>query len=145
MRITSPAFETEERIPTEFTCDGQDVSPPVNFENVPPEAKSLVLIMDDPDSPSGTFAHWLVWNLPPDVKGIEEDKMADHEVEGTNDFGNIGYGGPCPGSGVHRYFFRLYALDSELDLPATTTRHDLEEAMEDHIIEETELVGLYGR
>lgn len=145
MRLTSPVFETEERIPTEFTCDGQDINPPLNFDSVPSKAKSLVLIMDDPDSPDGTFVHWVMWNIPADSKGIEEDQMADSEVEGTNDFGNVGYGGPCPDSGVHRYFFKLYALDTKLDLPATTTKVELEEAMDDHIIEETELIGLYGK
>lgn len=145
MRIKSPAFETEERIPTKYTCDDRAISPPLEIKNVPSKAKSLVLIMDDPDSPNGTFVHWLMWNIPSEKTEVEEDQMADQEVEGTNDFGNVGYGGPCPGSGVHRYFFRLYALDITLKLPASTTRDELEEEMEEHILEEAELIGLYGK
>lgn len=145
MKIDSPEFDNEARIPSKYTCDGQDISPPLNFNDLPKGTKSLVLIMDDPDSPSGTFTHWLVWNIPADKKGFEEDYMAGKEVEGTNHFGNVGYGGPCPRSGTHRYYFKLYALDTKLDLPATTSKSEFEVEMDEHVIDEVELVGLYSR
>lgn len=145
MKIESPAFKNEERIPTKYTCDGRNINPPLNFSEVPSQAKSLALIVDDPDSPTGNFTHWIIWNIAVNKKGFEEDYMAGDEVEGTNDFGDIGYGGPCPGSGTHRYFFRLYALDTKLELPATTTKEELEEEIEEHIVDEVDLIGLYNR
>jgi hypothetical protein len=145
MKIISPEFDNEDRIPKKYTCDGDDVSPPLNFNDIPKGTKSLVLIMDDPDSPNGTFTHWLIWNISPDKRGFEEDYLVVEEAEGTNDFGNVGYGGPCPKSGTHRYYFKLYALNATLDLPATTSKSELEVEMDKHVIDEVELVGLYSR
>lgn len=145
MKLTSPAFKNEERIPEKYTCQGKDINPPLNFADIPKKARSLALIVDDPDSPSGNFTHWIIWNIPVDKKGFEEDYLVVDEVEGTNDFGDVGYGGPCPGSGTHRYFFRLFALDTKLKLKATTTKEDLEEKIEDHVLDEIELIGLYSK
>lgn len=142
MKLTS-VFENNGNIPKEYTCDGDDISPELNIEDVPENAKSLVLINDDPDAPMGTWVHWLIWNIPVDTKTI--GKGSKIGVEGTTSFGRTGYGGPCPPSGKHRYFFKLYALDTELDLPESTTKKELEKAMKGHIIEKTELIGMYSR
>jgi len=139
MKLTSPAFEHNQAIPSEYTCDGSDTQPELNIENVPNNAKSLALIMDDPDAPGKTWVHWVVWNIPLDNPIISKG------VQGTTDFGRTGYGGPCPPSGTHRYFFKLYALNSELDLPEGATKKDIEAAMQDHIIEKTELIGTYKK
>ncbi len=145
MQITSPVFEDGARIPTLYTCRGEDVNPPLEIVAVPGEAKSLALIVDDPDAPGQTWVHWLVWNIPADIEEIEEDMVPDVAVLGLNDFDQLEYGGPCPQSGVHRYFFKLYALDTELNLEEGATKDELLEAMEGHIIEEIELVGTYSR
>jgi Raf kinase inhibitor-like YbhB/YbcL family protein len=145
MRITSPAFENYQLIPAKYTCDGQDINPVLVIEGVPEKAKSLVLIMDDPDSPSGDFTHWLVWNIDPQTKEIKEDSVPASAVLGMTDFGKPGYGGPCPGSGTHRYFFKLYALDIVLDLKQGAKKSDLEKAMTGHILAQAELIGKYGR
>ncbi len=144
MEITSSAFEHEGKIPSRYTCDGEDISPPLEFADVPEEAKSLVLVMDDPDALAGTFDHWLAWNIPANTKSIEEGKEPEG-VQGTTDFGRKGYGGPCPPSGEHRYFFKLYALDTELDLPEGSSKEDLEKAMGGHIVEQAVLMGKYSR
>ena len=115
MKITSSAFQEGGNIPSKFTCDGSDTSPPLQITGVPSEAKSLVLIADDPDAPSGLFTHWLVWNIPPQTNSIAEGS-APKGVQGTNDFGKSGYKGPCPPPGTHRYSFKIFALDRELDL-----------------------------
>lgn len=144
MKISS-VFKHGEKIPTENTCDGQNTCPELNIADVPKEAKSLVLIMDDPDAPAGTFVHWVAWNIHRDTKKIEKDSKAGVEGRGTS--GRTGYHGPCPppGHGPHRYFFRLYALDTELSLEEGAERMDLENAMEGHIIAEAELMGTYER
>jgi Raf kinase inhibitor-like YbhB/YbcL family protein len=144
MKITSSAFQESGNIPSKFTCDGSDTSPPLQITGVPSEAKSLVLIADDPDAPGGLFTHWLVWNIPPQTSSIPEGS-APKGIHGTNDFGKSGYGGPCPPSGTHRYYFKLFALDRELNLASSTKRRQLDAAMEGHVIAQGELMGRYSR
>jgi hypothetical protein len=142
IKVFSSAFASNGSIPGKYTCDGQNINPPLEFESIPEEAESLVLIVDDPDASPKTFTHWIVWNIEPVAK-IEEDSIPG--VEGLNDFKKIGYGGPCPPSGTHRYFFRVYALDKTLELKAGAGRKDLENEMIGHIIAEGELMGKYSR
>jgi len=137
MKITSSAFEDNKRIPSEYTCDGEDKMPPLSFEEIPEETKSLVLIIDDPDSPKGVWDHFIIYNIP---------KTGELEgVFGKNTWGKNEYGGPCPGSGEHRYFFKLFALDTILDLREGATKEELLSLMEGHVIEKAELVGRYSR
>ena len=144
MKLTSPAFANNDIIPSEFTCDGADASPPLIISDVPSNAKSLALVMDDPDAPVGTWDHWIAFNIPPSTKQIS--KRAEPEgIAGKNSWGRTGYGGPCPPSGTHRYFFKLYALDTILNLPEGATKKDLEKAMQGHIIAKAELMGTYKR
>src|SRR5437879_6565204 len=119
MEISSPMFEDSVAIPKKYTCDGENINPALTFTAVPVTARSLVLIMDDPDAPSGTFTHWIMWNMDPETILIDEDSFPPDAVQGLNSTGKPGYTGPCPPSGVHRYFFRLFALDTVLDLPPT--------------------------
>lgn len=140
--ITSPVFKNNEMIPRKYTCDGADVNPPLNIRGIPVEAESLVLIVDDPDAPMGTWDHWIVWNIPPEER-IEENRVPG--VEGLNDFRRHSYGGPCPPSGTHRYFFRVYALDAMLDLKPNSRKRDVERAMGRHILAQGEIIGLYRR
>ena len=144
MKITSSAFQQGGNIPSKFSCDGANTSPPLQISDVPPETKSVVLIVDDPDAPSGLFTHWAVWNISPQTSTIAEGN-APKEVHGTNDFGKSGYGGPCPPSGTHRYYFRIFALDRELDLPSGAKRSQLDAAMKGHVIAQGELMGRYAR
>src|SRR3989338_6389030 len=144
MKLISPAFKHNGAIPSEYTCDGEDISPELNIENVPENAKSLALIMDDPDAPAGTWVHWVVWNIPANTKVIPKG-TSPKGVKGKTNFGRLGYGGPCPPSGTHRYFFKLYALDTILNLKEGSSKKDLENAMQGHIIEKTELMGTYKR
>ncbi len=143
MKITSAAFKEGGAIPSKYTCDGDDSSPPLIISDVPKNAKTLALISDDPDAPMGTWVHWVVWNIPADTKEIAEGEAPGEE--GTTDFGRTGYGGPCPPSGTHRYFFKLYALDTELNLPGSTTKKQLESAMKGHVVAEAKLIGTYKR
>jgi Raf kinase inhibitor-like YbhB/YbcL family protein len=143
--ITSPAFKTGDFIPAKFTCDGEDVNPSLVIGNVPPETKSLALIMDDPDAPSGMWVHWVLWNIDPKTTEISEDSVPAGAKLGVNDFRQTPYGGPCPPSGTHRYFFKLYALDAKLELSASTNKAALEKAMKGHILVKTELMGRYKR
>lgn len=143
VKLSSTEFENNGIIPATFTCDGENISPPLTITGVPEKAKSLALIVDDPDAPGGTFTHWTAWNIFPQKSSIA--KAEGLEFQGRTDFGTTGYGGPCPPSGTHRYFFKLYALDSMLDLKSGATIQELELAMNDHIIEKTELVGKYAR
>jgi Raf kinase inhibitor-like YbhB/YbcL family protein len=145
MKISSPAFKHNEMIPSKYTCDGADVNPALVIEGVPAEAKSLALIMDDPDAPRGTWVHWVVWNVNPKIREIKENTVPDGGKQGINDFRKHDYGGPCPPSGTHRYFFKLYALDATLDLGPNATKAQLESAMKGHIIARTEMIGLYTR
>ncbi len=142
IKVFSSAFASNGSIPGKYTCDGQNINPPLEFESIPEEAESLVLIVDDPDASPKTFTHWIVWNIEPVAK-IEEDSIPG--VEGLNDFKEIGYGGPCPPSGTHRYFFRVYALDKNMDLKAGAGRKYLEKEMIGHIIAEGELMGKYSK
>ena len=144
MKITSPAFENNGNIPSKYTCDGKNVSPPLIFSEISENAKSLVLISDDPDAPVGTWDHWIVFNIPPSTKEITKG-TEPKGTAGKNSWGRTGYGGPCPPSGTHRYFFKLYALDTTLDLPAGSTKKQIEEAMQNNILVKAELIGLYKR
>lgn len=146
MRIESPAFQQGGNIPAVYTCDGADTSPPLKISGVPENARALALIVDDPDAPAGTWVHWAVWNIPPATTVIEAGKTPAGAAQGITSFGRPGYGGPCPSSGHHRYFFKVYALDLELDLdPQKTDPERLEAAMEGHIIDKAGLYGVYGR
>jgi Raf kinase inhibitor-like YbhB/YbcL family protein len=143
--VASSAFSPGESIPPRYTCDGDDISPPLSWTGVPAGAASLVLVMDDPDAPAGTFTHWLAWNISPRTDGVPEDVAGDGIVLGTNDFGTIGYAGPCPDSGVHRYRFRILALDTVLPLGPGAGRGEVNLAVEGHVIAWGELQGTYGR
>ena len=145
LKIASPIFENNENIPRKYTCDGMDISPPLLIENVPTDAKSLALIVDDPDAPMGTWVHWVVWNMNPGTKEIKENSVPEGAVQGNNDFRKQEYGGPCPPSGTHRYFFKLYALDKVLELRPGSNKADLEKSMKGHIISQAQLIGLYSR
>jgi len=145
LKISSPAFKHNSHIPPKYTCDGVDVNPPLSIENVHSGAKSLALIVDDPDAPMGTWVHWVIWNISPDTKEIKEHTVPSEASEGVNDFRRRNYGGPCPPSGTHRYFFKLYALDNTLTLNANTTKAELERAMKGHILDQSEIVGIYSR
>lgn len=142
MKIKSSAFEHNGLIPKKYTCDGEDVNPPLSIEGIPEGTQSLALIVDDPDAPMGTWDHWIVWNITP-TKDLEENSIPG--VEGMNDFRKHSYGGPCPPGGTHRYFFKVYALDTKLNLSANSKKKDLEKAMQGHIVAKGELVGRYSR
>ncbi len=149
MKIESPAFGNNESIPSIYTCDGQNTSPELNFSGVPNNAQSLALIMDDPDVPktllpAGVFDHWLVWNMPADTTKIGQGEKPSGVI-GNNGADKPGYTGPCPPDREHRYFFKLYALDSLLDLPQNATKTQLEQAMAGHILEQAKLMGRYDR
>jgi Raf kinase inhibitor-like YbhB/YbcL family protein len=145
MNITSPDFQNNSEIPAKFTCEGENKSPTLQISNVSDETKSLVLIVDDPDAPAGTWTHWIVWNIDPQTKLISENNSPPKSIQGYNSFGNIGYGGPCPPNGTHHYHFKLYALKLSLDLPANTKRSELENAMKNLILDSTELIGIYSK
>lgn len=145
MKLTSPVFTNNQSIPQKYTCDGQDISPPLQISEVPEGTASLVLIIDDPDAPMGTWDHWVVWNINPSTTSIEEDGVSEGAVQGMNSFGKQPYGGPCPPSGTHHYYFKLYALDTRLELDVSSKKKDVEVAMEGHILDRAELVGLYQR
>ncbi len=145
MKFSSPAFQHEGMVPSQYTCDGMDVNPPFAIEGVPEGAKSLALVVDDPDAPRGDWAHWTLWNISPSTTRIEESTVPTDAVEGMTDFGRSGWGGPCPPAGVHRYQFKLYALDSALSLGSTAKKHDLERAMEGHVLAHAVLAGKYSR
>ena len=145
MKIESTSFENNKIIPSVYTCDGENINPPLKISEVPEETKSLVLIVDDPDAPMGTWVHWTVWNIDPDVREIQERSCPKEAVEGMTDFGKPGYGGPCPPSGTHRYFFKVYALDTVLNLEPSAKVIDIEEAMKGHILGWAQLIGLYKR
>jgi len=141
MKITSSAFLHEGNIPSKYTCDGENINPDIKIENFPKGTKTLVLIVDDPDAPSGNWDHWIVWNILPG--DIDEDSMPG--VQGMNDFKKQAWGGPCPPSGTHRYFFKIYALDTELVLADSSVKTAVEAAMEGHILDKAELIGKYTR
>jgi hypothetical protein len=149
LTISSTAFEHEGMIPSKYTCDSLDVSPPLQISGVPEKTRSLVLIVDDPDAPNKTWVHWVLYNLPPDTESLPENFPTDAELEsgarqGVTDFGSTGYGGPCPPSGTHRYFFKLYALDTMLDIEGEGTKAEVTEAMKGHILAQAQLMGKYS-
>jgi Raf kinase inhibitor-like YbhB/YbcL family protein len=148
--MTSTAFQQEGMIPSRYTCDGEDISPPLNWSTSPSGTRSFALICDDPDAPAGTWVHWVVYNMPPERRGTEEAFPKDQELpdgtrQGKNDFRRIGYGGPCPPGGTHRYYFKLYALDAMIDLEPGATKEALVKAMQGHILEQTVFMGRYKR
>jgi Raf kinase inhibitor-like YbhB/YbcL family protein len=142
MKLTSPEFENNGHIPSKFTCQGEDISPALIVEGIPQDTKSLALIVDDPDAPAGTWVHWVVFNISLTDR-IDEKSIPGKQ--GINDFGRQDYGGPCPPSGTHRYFFKIYALDTELDLKEGIDKKSLENAMEGHVLGKAELIGLYKK
>ncbi len=150
IQVTSTAFAEGELIPPDYTADGPNISPPLQWQGVGESAVSIALINDDPDAPMGTWVHWVLYNLPGDTTSLPENippkEMLDNGgVHGTTDFGRIGYGGPAPPSGTHRYYFKIYALDSMLDLAPGATKDEVEEAMKGHILAEGQLMGKYKR
>lgn len=145
MIITSPAFEDSGMIPNKYTCDGDNINPPLRFISVPEAAQSLVLIVDDPDAPSGTWIHWILTNINPKTSIIHEGIVPAGAKEGINSFGNFGYDGPCPPAGTHRYLFRLYALDKKLEAISISSKEEVEQMMSGHIIAQAELTGQYSR
>ncbi len=142
MMISSSAFVNGALIPVKYTCDGENINPPLEFENISEETESLVLLVDDPDSPSGNFTHWLVWNIPPGLK-VEENSIPG--TIGKNSFGQAMYGGPCPSVGTHQYRFKVFALDTELGLPGSSGIKQVEKLMQGHILAQGQLTGRYGR
>lgn len=150
LKVISAAFKEGESIPRQYTCQGVNISPPLEWSGVPKAAKSIAIIADDPDAPSGTFTHWVLYNLPADKIGLIEntppaETLPGGGMQGENDFHKTGYGGPCPPSGTHRYFFKIYALDSELSLKAGASKTDVEQAMQGHIIAQGQLMGRYQK
>ena len=145
LTITSSAFVHKTAIPARYTCDGRDINPPLNIDAVPDGTMSLALIVDDPDAPVGTWVHWVAWNIPPQTREIKESSFPAGAVQGLNDWKRNSYGGPCPPFGTHRYFFKLYALDTTLVLAPPTTKADLVRAMTGRIIAQGELMGTYRR
>lgn len=144
MKLISSEFENNTEIPSKYTCDGDNINPPLQISEVPEDAVSIVLIVDDPDAPAGDWVHWTVWNIPPETTEILEN-TAPKGHEGKTDFGKNEWGGPCPPSGTHRYFFKLYALDMELDLDESADKAEIEEAMVGHVLDKAELIGLYKK
>jgi Raf kinase inhibitor-like YbhB/YbcL family protein len=145
LKISSPAFENDGKIPKKYTCDGSNMNPPLRIENVPSNTKSLALVFDDIDAPRGTYVHWILWNIGPDTREIKENSVPEGAVQGLNDFKKRHYGGPCPPGRAHKYVFRIYALDTLLKLNPNLTKRDLEKAMEDHIISRAQMMGVYKR
>lgn len=145
MRVASVTFLHGARIPAAYTCDGEGGNPPLAFTDVPAEATSLALIVDDPDAPAGTWVHWLVWNIAPDTRSVTEHSVPSGAVEGITSFGRSGWGGPCPPSGTHRYFFKLYALNTVLNLTSHADQAALIQAMKGHILAQAELMGVYAK
>ena len=144
MRLTSPAFQDNGQIPSRFTCDGDNINPELVIENVPPGTKSLALLMEDPDAPNGLWVHWVVWNIRPNIGVLVERAEPRESVIGKNSWGHNQYGGPCPPSGTHRYMFKLFALDTTIGLAGTASKGELEVAMEDHVLGQAVLTGLYS-
>lgn len=143
LSLTSPAFKNNQEIPAEYTCDGNDVNPPLVIAGVPEGTKTLALIVDDPDAPNGDWVHWVVYNIPPATLEIKTNSISG--TEGPNSGDTIHYGGPCPPSGVHRYFFKLYAVDTTFPVTSKMNKYDLLKAMNGHILAETNLIGVYKR
>jgi hypothetical protein len=150
LKIYSSAFEDGGMIPSKYTCDGADISPPLAWSGLPEGTKSIAIINDDPDAPMGTWVHWVIYNIPPTAQGLGEDikrveKLPDGTLQGKNSWGRIGYGGPCPPGGTHRYFFKIYALDKMLNLKPGATKEELLTAMKGHILAQAQFYGKYSR
>lgn len=150
MHLHSSEFLTGNFIPYKYTCDGDNISPPLAWEDPPRGTQSFVLIVKDPDAPNGAFTHWVLYNLPPSLRQLPEGvpnraKLADGSQHGKNDFGQLGFGGPCPPSGQHRYFFKLHALDQPLSLQAGASKEEVINAMQGHVLDAAELMGIYGK
>lgn len=145
MKLYSSAFEQNKNLPDKYTCDGQGINPPLEISGVPAGAKSLALIVEDPDAVRGTFIHWLVWNIDPKTASITVGSIPTGAIQGTTSAGKTGYVAPCPPSGTHRYIFKLYALDTMLDLTPNAGRDNLDQAMQGHTLDYAELIGLYQR
>ncbi|PWT89419.1 MAG: YbhB/YbcL family Raf kinase inhibitor-like protein [Acidobacteria bacterium] len=151
MNLKTSAFQSSQMIPSKYTCDGENVSPELSWDGAPAGTKSLALICDDPDAPRGTFTHWVLYGLPANITALPENLPKTKDVDspklkqGKNGFGDFGYGGPCPPGGTHRYFFKLYALDTDIQLSSSAQKGDLEAAMKGHILGSAELMGTYHR
>ena len=145
LTLRSPAFAEGERIPTQYTCDGVDIPPPLTWQDLPADAASYALIVDDPDAPGGIWTHWVVYNVPPEITEFPEDVSPDLGTQGTNSWNEIGYRGPCPPDGEHRYFFKLFALDIVLNLEEGADRETVLEAVDGHILAQGQLMGVYER
>lgn len=146
MELASPAFRHGGPIPAKYTCDGENVSPPLEWRDPPEEARALALVLDDPDAPAKVWVHWVLYNLPPGSGLLPEGTRGLEATtrQGRNDFGDVGYGGPCPPRGTHRYRFKLYALDTRLELPEGCSKDHLIETMKGHVLAEAELTGTYA-
>jgi Raf kinase inhibitor-like YbhB/YbcL family protein len=150
IKIKSSVFDEGQPIPTKYTCSGIDVSPPLEWNSLPDETLSIAIICEDPDAPGGTWSHWVIFNLPADTISLSEHVMSreimdNNAIQGLNDFGKVGYGGPCPPSGTHRYYYKIYALDVKLDLPPRTTRETFLESINEHILDQGQIMGTYTR
>ena len=145
MFLKSSAFSHNGNIPSKYTCDGEDLSPPLSIKNPPKDTKSFVLIVHDPDAPAKDWLHWTLWNIAPEIREISENTVPQGALQGMTDFGRSGWGGPCPPSGTHRYFFELYALDTMLDIARDSNRKTMEDALASHVIEKAELMAHYKR
>lgn len=145
MKIESSAFKNGEPIPKKYTCDAEDINPPLSITDIPPHAVSLALIVDDPDAPGGTWVHWTVWDIAPAVTEIPENAIPDRGIEGYTSAHSPGYRGPCPPSGLHRYFFKVYALNARMNLPQTAHADELLKMMHGHIVADAKYMGTYTR
>ncbi len=145
MKIVSSVFTNNSSIPKKYTCDGKNINPPLSFFDMPPNAKSFALIVDDPDAPGGTWTHWVLYNIDPHVREISENSVPSGATEGITSFGKTGYGGPCPPFGTHRYFFKLYALNDILSFKQRVRKEEVEKEINRQLIDSTQIVGLYKR
>lgn len=150
IKITSTVFNEGEDIPDMYSCNGVNISPPLNWDVIPEDTESIAIICEDPDASGDPWTHWIIFNLPADTRNLPEHVMGREELEngamqGLNDFGSVGYGGPCPPSGTHRYLFKIYALDRKLDLPPLIGRGEFLKAIEGHVIDQGELMGVFTR
>jgi hypothetical protein len=150
MKLISTAFSEGRAIPKQYSCDGQDISPPLRWQDVPAGTETFVLIADDPDAPAGTWVHWVIYDIPERARELQENYPkqevdSDGSKQGVNDFKKIGYGGPCPPGGTHRYYFKLYALDTSLDAEAGLSKNEILKRMENHVLDEAQLMGTYSR
>lgn len=145
IEVESPAFRPGQLIPPKFTCKGANESPPLQLKGVPANAKSLAIVVEDPDAPGGLFTHWLAWNIEPGISEVKTASVPTSAIQGRNDFGKVGYAGPCPPSGVHRYVFRVLALNGKLSLQAGTNRAEFDRALAGHIVAQGQLMARFGQ